>query len=122
MIFFFFFFSSRRRHTRSLCDWSSDVCSSDLAYVVLAVPDGDNLDFVTGRMRDLWSETARGTVPVAWSLNPLLSELAPPMLDMYYDTATPFDRFIAAPSGAGYLYPDYADPTDLASIDRKSVV
>src|SRR5260221_6373358 len=28
---FFFFFSSRRRHTRSLCDWSSDVCSSDLA-------------------------------------------------------------------------------------------
>src|SRR5499427_7805542 len=29
-IVFFFFFSSRRRHTRSLCDWSSDVCSSDL--------------------------------------------------------------------------------------------
>src|SRR5260221_2580466 len=27
---YFFFFSSRRRHTRSLCDWSSDVCSSDL--------------------------------------------------------------------------------------------
>src|SRR5260221_9156671 len=27
---FLFFFSSRRRHTRSLCDWSSDVCSSDL--------------------------------------------------------------------------------------------
>src|SRR5438034_433884 len=23
-------YSSRRRHTRSLCDWSSDVCSSDL--------------------------------------------------------------------------------------------
>src|SRR6266513_5768135 len=27
----FFFFSSRRRHTRSKRDWSSDVCSSDLA-------------------------------------------------------------------------------------------
>src|SRR5207247_6420223 len=27
----FFFFSSRRRHTRSTRDWSSDVCSSDLA-------------------------------------------------------------------------------------------
>src|SRR5256886_3812426 len=26
-----FFFSSRRRHTRFDCDWSSDVCSSDLA-------------------------------------------------------------------------------------------
>src|SRR5215213_10500064 len=29
--FFFFFFSSRRRHTRLVSDWSSDVCSSDLA-------------------------------------------------------------------------------------------
>src|SRR5258706_4317278 len=28
---FFFFFSSRRRHTRLVSDWSSDVCSSDLA-------------------------------------------------------------------------------------------
>src|SRR5256886_6523843 len=31
MYVFFFFFSSRRRHTRFDCDWSSDVCSSDLA-------------------------------------------------------------------------------------------
>src|SRR5579862_9384449 len=30
LILFFFFFSSRRRHTRWNCDWSSDVCSSDL--------------------------------------------------------------------------------------------
>src|SRR6266567_7236518 len=31
MVFYFvFFFSSRRRHTRLDCDWSSDVCSSDL--------------------------------------------------------------------------------------------
>src|SRR2546427_301045 len=38
MFFFFFFFSSRRRHTRFDCDWSSDVCSSDLvlAYQLLA--------------------------------------------------------------------------------------
>src|SRR5256886_8634449 len=30
LCYFFFFFSSRRRHTRFDCDWSSDVCSSDL--------------------------------------------------------------------------------------------
>src|SRR2546421_12394418 len=35
---FFFFFSSRRRHTRSDRDWSSDVCSSDLAAQGLAEP------------------------------------------------------------------------------------
>src|SRR5690242_21637903 len=31
----FFFFSSRRRHTRLTCDWSSDVCSSDLSVLTL---------------------------------------------------------------------------------------
>src|SRR2546430_11488580 len=36
MYVFFFFFSSRRRHTRFDCDWSSDVCSSDLAMVTIA--------------------------------------------------------------------------------------
>src|SRR2546430_5502847 len=30
--YFCFFFSSRRRHTRFDCDWSSDVCSSDLVW------------------------------------------------------------------------------------------
>src|SRR5256886_3788720 len=33
---FFFFFSSRRRHTRFDCDWSSDVCSSDLGFLKCA--------------------------------------------------------------------------------------
>src|SRR5688572_32476306 len=38
---FCFFFSSRRRHTRFDCDWSSDVCSSDLvrADTPSAIPD-----------------------------------------------------------------------------------
>src|SRR2546427_2560690 len=37
-----FFFSSRRRHTRFDCDWSSDVCSSDLkAGLVVSVGHTD---------------------------------------------------------------------------------
>src|SRR5216684_4850093 len=45
-MFFFFFFSSRRRHTRCSRDWSSDVCSSDLAtigvtvYLYVVIPKG----------------------------------------------------------------------------------
>src|SRR5882762_11568606 len=35
-----FFFSSRRRHTRFKCDWSSDVCSSDLRFVPGLVRSG----------------------------------------------------------------------------------
>src|SRR5256885_9619665 len=34
----FFFFSSRRRHTRLQGDWSSDVCSSDLAQGLVRRP------------------------------------------------------------------------------------
>src|SRR6476620_12305503 len=34
----FFFFSSRRRHTRYWRDWSSDVCSSDLAVSIVEHP------------------------------------------------------------------------------------
>src|SRR2546422_2860659 len=43
----FFFFSSRRRHTRCSRDWSSDVCSSDLAGSL----DVDKLDYLS---RDAW--------------------------------------------------------------------
>src|SRR6267142_3456057 len=32
-----FFFSSRRRHTRLTCDWSSDVCSSDLWNMMMSM-------------------------------------------------------------------------------------
>src|SRR5256886_5121996 len=35
---FVFFFSSRRRHTRFDCDWSSDVCSSDLGACSFPIP------------------------------------------------------------------------------------
>src|SRR5215204_7072580 len=39
-----FFFSSRRRHTRSLCDWSSDVCSSDLDVITLHSQEIDGVE------------------------------------------------------------------------------
>src|SRR5690349_22035478 len=42
LFFFFFFFSSRRRHTRSLRDWSSDVCSSDLSPTGASASNADD--------------------------------------------------------------------------------
>src|SRR2546430_12204053 len=44
----FFFFSSRRRHTRFDCDWSSDVCSSDLRE-----PTPEELSQLTGLSVDV---------------------------------------------------------------------
>src|SRR6201990_3708131 len=48
----FFFFSRRRRHTRLTCDWSSDVCSSDLGEI--AGDDGHQ----TGGSADLVNQVA----------------------------------------------------------------
>src|SRR5882757_6952984 len=44
VLLFFFFFSSRRRHTRYWRDWSSDVCSSDLAGRVCGVTGSNAKD------------------------------------------------------------------------------
>src|SRR5207237_4594314 len=48
VLYMYLFFSSRRRHTRFKCDWSSDVCSSDLVEgredgVVLYLKSGKQL-------------------------------------------------------------------------------
>src|SRR5438034_6947874 len=64
--FFFFFFSSRRRHTRSLCDWSSDVCSSDLKQLGRVQPperllrDEQRLPNHRGRVLHLLEAFGRG--------------------------------------------------------------
>src|SRR5688572_31569034 len=53
-----FFFSSRRRHTRFDCDWSSDVCSSDLPGMRFLLVLGGRADSGTGTLH-LGGELAR---------------------------------------------------------------
>src|SRR5688572_33297197 len=56
-----FFFSSRRRHTRFDCDWSSDVCSSDLKNMErittvnaeIEIPLSDAVKAVEARVGDM---------------------------------------------------------------------
>src|SRR2546430_1234408 len=55
--FIFFFFSSRRRHTRFDCDWSSDVCSSDLA-TLLSCVDGATFDHAEAVRREIATRPA----------------------------------------------------------------
>src|SRR2546430_4543064 len=64
----FFFFSSRRRHTRFDCDWSSDVCSSDL------FADRGNPQLIAGyydagpdQIR-AWLESAKGVKGVSGAM------------------------------------------------------
>src|SRR5207237_6692483 len=55
---FFFFFSSRRRHTRFKCDWSSDVCSSDLTIATI--------DYELCDERGVCIDSSRTTGPLAY--------------------------------------------------------
>src|SRR5260370_15948991 len=50
-----FFFSSRRRHTRFKCDWSSDVCSSDLFAVKVVEDQGQTI--VTAKLDGTFDRT-----------------------------------------------------------------
>src|SRR5207248_8386420 len=61
-LIFFFVFSSRRRHTRSYGDWSSDVCSSDLALRGAAVILRRRFSDVIRRQLDLFVEDNRGLI------------------------------------------------------------
>src|SRR5256886_4425530 len=49
--FMCFFFSSRRRHTRFDCDWSSDVCSSDLVDTIGACGP-EAVEFLVRQVRE----------------------------------------------------------------------
>src|SRR5258706_8482407 len=66
---YFFFFSSRRRHTRLVSDWSSDVCSSDLApldtsgyfFMTSAISESG---FITPVLVSLWTIVMQSYFPV----------------------------------------------------------
>src|SRR5438045_8883858 len=76
---FLFFFSSRRRHTRCLSDWSSDVCSSDLAAGTLIVHDPSTLRTTEYRLESIGKEETplgpRGMALATRDKTALLDEL-----------------------------------------------
>src|SRR2546427_940248 len=70
----FFFFSSRRRHTRFDCDWSSDVCSSDLVLLRPGAITRDDIERACGQ-RPLSKEELQENTPRASGT--LLAHYAP---------------------------------------------
>ncbi|MFE2374635.1 GxGYxYP domain-containing protein [Streptomyces sp. NPDC059398] len=75
-------------------------------YVTFTVGEGDNIQYCQRRMRDIWDDPARGSVPVNWTVSPLLADIGPAQLAYYQRTATSNDLLICGPSGAGYTYPE----------------
>src|SRR6267142_5311968 len=87
MKFFFFFFSSRRRHTRLTCDWSSDVCSSDLELPAASGPDAKDREaerILAKRLPrgELWALDERGTQTSSVDLSGRIARLRDSALDL----------------------------------------
>jgi hypothetical protein len=74
-------------------------------YVTFVYSEGDNLQYNEHRLRVLWDDAGRGSIPINWTTNPLLVDAAPAMLAWFVDSATENDHFMVGPSGAGYINP-----------------
>lgn len=77
------------------------------AYVSFTMSEGDNIQYVQHRMVQLWHDPARGSIPLGWTISPVLGQAIPSMATYYQRTATTNDEFLAGPSGVGYMYPSH---------------
>lgn len=76
--------------------------------IAFVMSDGDNLQWLCGDFvgnARYWASPRRGQFPMTWEVSPLLSEVAPRVLQHLYATATPNDAFVAGPGAPGYTFP-----------------
>lgn len=81
-------------------------------YLTFIMSDGDNLQYMEHKMKEHWDNPDRGSVPIGWTVSPVVLDAAPSMLNYYYNTATHNDCLISGPSGIGYTYPNYWNNQD----------
>jgi len=89
-------------------------------YLTFTLSDGDQLMMMSTAEMGNWYSVQRGQVAFNWETQPLLSEIAPALLEKFQCSATPADCLIAGPSGAGYIVPPLAPdlPAYMRETDR----
>ncbi len=86
---------------------------TNTVYVSFTISDGDNLQYSQHRMKNIWRDDARGSIPIGWTISPSLMHVAPALAEYYRASATLNDELIAGPSGAGYMFPSHWPPEHL---------
>jgi hypothetical protein len=84
---------------------SAAALDAGACYVTLQSNEGDTPKIAAALQQNAWLDPRRGSVPVAWGVDPLTWALAPGLWGFYAATATANDTFFAATAGAGYAYP-----------------
>ncbi len=90
-------------------------------YLTFTLSDGDQLMMMHSGELGNWYSPQRGSIPFNWETQPLLTEIAPALLEKYTSTATENDCLIAGPSGAGYIVPPLAPHLDAYSKETARV-
>jgi hypothetical protein len=75
-------------------------------YVTFETNEGDTPRILVSAMASSWADARRGSLPVAWAIDPLLAERFPALFDHFAATATANDSFVMGTAGAGYAFLD----------------
>lgn len=89
-------------------------------YVCFMLSDGDNIAYMQHKMRGVWNDSARGQVPIGWTVSSLACDIDPGMLNYYWRSATPNDCLISGPSGAGYAKIEHWSPANAIAYTEAS--
>lgn len=74
-------------------------------YFTVYVGDYDSSAWLKYVIPDFYTDSARGSIPLAWGFNPNLSKRIPMVFDYVYKNKTENDYFVTGDSGAGYINP-----------------
>ena len=82
-----------------------DPVDASACYVAFQSNEGDTPKIATGLQGGVWLDPRRGSVPIAWGVNPLLLREVPALIAFYASSASANDTWFSATAGAGYAYP-----------------
>jgi hypothetical protein len=88
-------------------------------HVSFVVTDGDNIQWLLGEFqgnKSWYASPLRGSFDMGWGMAPALIDMAPSVMQWYYDNESSGahqDRFTVGPSGGAYLYPSMYPAADL---------
>lgn len=80
------------------------------SYMAFYVGDYDSAAWLYHMLPSLWSDPARGALPLSWAFDPNLCERFPLGMAWARERRAANDWFVAGDSGAGYLNPGYLTP------------
>jgi len=84
---------------------NGEALDDSACYVAVQSNEGDTPKIAAALEQGVWLDPRRGSVPIAWGVDPITATIAPGLWAFYVATATRNDTFFAATAGAGYAYP-----------------